>query len=453
MTPWTSDAVGASLLAGGFVLLLVLAETWSRLAKPNPELPRKLVHVAGGVGCLLFPFLVQSPWVVLSLALGMSALFALGAKSTFLRCLHSVARKSRGSEYYPLAVFLVYLASYGRPWLHVASILVLALADASAALIGSRYGRLRYVVEDADKSLEGSLVFLVVAFLTIHLPTLLMTDLPRPVCVLAALLVALLVTGFEVVSLHGADNLFVPLGVCVILDRITGKPLGEIAYQNVSLVAICLVLGGIAWRARTFNAGGTILVVLAVYGCWSLGGVEWALPVFLGIVLFVAFRTRLLATVEDLGGIRVRMASRALSVPFAFLVAANASGQYGFFYGGFLASSSVMASLACWKCFKANPKGQGGQWSPALFMGLFLCCALIVGLPAVVLCTAVGSVLGTALVAVLTALVVGMYQRARPFAEGTAWWRGSDFVACLVAGLGVLGLQLLGVVSVWGVGE
>ena len=452
MTPWTSDALGASALAGGFVLLLILAETWTRVAKPDPELPRKLVHVAGGAGCLLFPFLVQSPRVVLALALGMSALFALGARLTFLRCLHGVARKSRGSEYYPLAVFLVYLASYGRPWLHVASILVLALADASAALIGSRYGRLRYTVEDASKSLEGSLVFLVVAFLAIHLPTLLMTDLPRPVCVLAALLVALLVTGFEVVSLHGADNLFVPLGVCVILDRITGKPLGEIAYQNASLVAICVLLGSIAWRARAFNVGGTILVVLAVYGCWSLGGAEWALPVFLGVVLFVVFRTRLLATAWSLSGIRVRMASRALSVPFAFLVAANASGRYGFFYGAFLASSSVMASLACWKCFKATPKGQGGKWSPAPHLGVLLCCALVVGVPGALLGMAVGPVLATAVFAVLAAFVVGAYQRARPFAEGTAWWRGSDFVACLAAGLGVLGLQWLEVMSVWRVG-
>jgi dolichol kinase len=39
----------------------------------------------------------------------------------------------------------------------------------------------RYEVEDEKKSLEGSLVFLVIAFLAIHLPVLLMTDLPRPV--------------------------------------------------------------------------------------------------------------------------------------------------------------------------------------------------------------------------------------------------------------------------------
>jgi dolichol kinase len=453
MTPWTSDLVGALILAGGFLLLLVVAESWSRLANPNPEMPRKLVHAAGGVGCLFFPFLVQSPWVVLALALGMSALFALGGRLAFLRCLHGVARKSRGSEYYPLAIFLVYLASYGRPWLYVASILVLALADASAALIGSQYGRLRYTVEDESKSLEGSLVFLVVAFLAIHLPTLLMTDLPRPVCVLAALLVALLVTGFEVVSLHGADNLFIPLGVCVILDRITGKPLGEIAYQNVSLLVLCAVLGIIAWRARTFNTGGTILVVLAVYGCWSLGGVEWALPIFLGVVLFVACRTRLLAKVGSLSGIRVRVAFRAVSVPFAFLVVANASGRYGFFYGGFLASSAVMASLACWKCFTASSPGPGERWLPALLLGLLPCCALIVGVPGVLLCTAVGAVLTVALAATVTVVLVRIYQRARPFAEGSAWWRGSDSVACLVAGLAVLGLQMLGAVSAWRIGE
>ena len=453
MTPWTSDLTGALVLAGGFVLLLILAESWSRLANPNPELPRKLVHTAGGVGCLFFPFLVQSPWVVLALALGMCVLFALGGQLKFLRCLHSVTRRSRGSEYYPLAIFLVYLASYGRPWLHVASILVLALADASAALIGSQYGRLRYTVENEKKSLEGSLVFLVVAFLAIHLPTLLMTDLPRPVCVLAALLVALLVTGFEVVSLHGADNLFVPLGVCVILDRITGKPLGEIAYQNASLVVICAVLGIVARRARTFNVGGTILVVLAVYGCWSLGGVEWALPMLLGVVLFVASWTRRSAVAKRLGGVRVRVAARALSTPFVFLVAANASGKYALFYGGFLASSAVVAALAYGKCVGIGVRSPANHRRPVLLAELLFCCVLVVGVPGAVLAATYGSVLTTVGVAALSLFAVGLFQRVRVRDGKAAWWRGSDSVTSLVAGLGVLGLQLLGVVSCWGIGE
>ena len=205
------DLRGAVILGGVFVSLLILAELWRRLGTPKPEHTRKLVHLGGGVACLFFPFLIDSPWVVLAMALPLTGLFLAGAKLGFLKSLHGVARRSRGAEYYPLAVCLVFVLTRGRPWLYLSAVLVLAVADAFAALIGSRYGVVRYEVENETKSLEGSLVFLVIAFLAIHLPVLLMTDLPRPVCVLAALLVAALVTGFEAVSLEGADNLFVPL--------------------------------------------------------------------------------------------------------------------------------------------------------------------------------------------------------------------------------------------------
>ena len=59
-----------------------------------------------------------------------------------------MGRKSRGAEYYPLSVFLVFVMTPGRPWLYLAAVLVLAVGDAFAALIGSRYGVIRYEVED-----------------------------------------------------------------------------------------------------------------------------------------------------------------------------------------------------------------------------------------------------------------------------------------------------------------
>jgi phytol kinase len=191
-----SDLIGAAVLSAVFVGFLAAAELWRRFGHPQPEWTRKLVHVGGGLSCLLFPFLVESRWIVLGLALVLTALFAGAARLGLLKSLHGVERRSRGAEYYPLAVFLVLVLAGERTWLYVAAVLVLAVADGFAALVGSRYGVVRYGVEDGGrKSLEGSLVFFLLAFLAIHLPTLLMSDLPRPITVLAAVLVALLVTG------------------------------------------------------------------------------------------------------------------------------------------------------------------------------------------------------------------------------------------------------------------
>lgn len=333
------------ILGGTFLSLIVLAELWRRLGTPKPEHTRKLVHLGGGVTCLFFPFLIDSPWVVLAMALPLTALFVAGSKLGFLKSLHGVARKSRGAEYYPLAVFLVFVLARGRPWLYLAAVLVLAVADAFAALIGSRYGVVRYEVEDEQKSLEGSLVFLVIAFLAIHLPVLLMTDLPRPVCVLAALLVAALVTGFEAISLEGADNLFVPLAVVVVLGKITTKPLSEVIFQNLSLLVICLGVALLVWRARTLNVGGAIAFILFAYGTWSLGSWIWTLPVLLGFLGYLGAWARF-APPGHAAGVRVRTVTRALLPPFAMLALANGLRQPAEYFGPYLAACAAVFAFA-----------------------------------------------------------------------------------------------------------
>jgi len=88
-----------------------------------------------------------------------------------------------------------------------------------------------------------------------------------------------------------------------------------------------------------------------------------------------------------------------------------------------------------------------------LSMGLLLCCALVVGVPGMMQAMVFGSVLTTVGIAVVAAFAVGVFQSGRPRPDRTVQWRGSDFVACLMAGLGILGLQLLGLVSYWRIGE
>lgn len=96
----------------------------------------------------------------------------------------------------------------------LAGILVAGVADAAAAVAGKRFGRRRY---PGGKSLEGSLVFLVVV-----IPILLLaTGLP----LIAATGVALLLTAVEALSLPVDDNLYLPI-VAAFAAHVAGLPTG-----------------------------------------------------------------------------------------------------------------------------------------------------------------------------------------------------------------------------------
>jgi len=408
------------------------------------------VHLGGGIACLFFPFLVQSPWVVLALSLPLTALFVAGSRFGFLKSLHGVARRSRGAEYYPLSVFLAFLMTPGRPWLYLSAVLVLAVGDAFAALIGSRYGVVRYEVEDDKKSLEGSLVFLVIAFLAIHLPTLLLTDLPRPVCVLAALLVAALVTGFEAISLEGADNLFVPFAVVVILGKITTKPLSEVIFQNLSLLAICLGVGLAVWRFRSFNVGGAITFILFAYGTWSLGSWVWTLPVFIGFAGYLAAWLRF-APPGHAAGIKVRTLVRALLPPFSMLVLANSLARDETFFGPYLAAiAAVLAFSLDTGVFRLERRRSGALG--ALGLALFGTVLVVLGPCLVTRRLPLEQVLAIFAITAVATLANAAIELRDPTLPRSREWTAWRFLLSFVAAAAMLGLQALGMVPTWNPG-
>jgi phytol kinase len=89
----------------------------------------------------------------------------------------------------------------------------MAYGDASAALVGEKYGRRRYRVF-AKKSLEGSTAMFIVSFVSLAVSLVFFSFLyPIPLfgSILAALAVALVAVLAETFSPLGLDNLTVPL--------------------------------------------------------------------------------------------------------------------------------------------------------------------------------------------------------------------------------------------------
>ena len=443
-----ADLRGALLLGGAFFVVLAAAETWRRLGNPRPEWTRKMIHLAGGGVCLFFPLLIESPWVVLAMALGLSGLFTLAAASGFLKSLHGVTRSSRGAEYYPLAIWTVFLLCADRYWLYLSSVLVLAVADALAALVGSRFGRHRYEVEEEQKSLEGSLVFLLVAFSAIYLSMLLLADLPGVVCLFAALLVAILVTGFEAISLRGTDNLFVPIAVVVVLTKITAKPPAEIVAQNISLVLIIFCVALLVWYLPLFNVGGTIVLILYGYGAWSLGSWQWALPIFSGLLSYVLAWT-FLAPRREGSRLRVRGVARALLVPFMILAVANGTDGYASLFGPYVMASAVVLTGSVAKPLFALAEVRAGKTISGVLL-ISLLGSAVIALPPWLFqsATSISSLLVVPAVLFPATLLMVLLEGDGPNPRIRSWTASRIFVSLLAAGA-IYAVQAMNLVPHW----
>ena len=237
---------GMGLLVTVFTALTIGLRAYRRRRSPNAELVRKALHVGMGLVTLTFPWLFSSTWPVMLLSLvftlGLTLTrFFLTLRSLLVEVIDAVERKSIGDIVFPMAVGLLFRLSAGEPLTFCIPILILTFADPAAALIGARYGTLRYSIYEGEKSLEGSLAFLAIAFFCTLVPLLLLTGTGRVESLLIALILAFLLTLLEAIAWRGLDNLFIPLGAFLLLKSFLTLDLAALVTRlGIALVLVTL---------------------------------------------------------------------------------------------------------------------------------------------------------------------------------------------------------------------
>lgn len=265
------------VLALWLALVLAGAGLLRRSGWLAPEPARKLVHGALGLTAASLPWwfgrALVPVWVLCALAL--LALLALRASPPLRRrfggALHDVDRRSWGDLFFPVGVALCWSLAPGDPLRFSLPMLVLAVADALAALVGRSYGQRSYASSGARKTWEGSLAFALVTFLLAELPLLLGTDLGRGSSLLIALNLAVLLALVEGLAWRGGDNLAIPLVGLLALRYWLELATPVLAAHTAAL----LLLAALCWALRrwtTLDGGAVLACAVIAYLSWVLGG-------------------------------------------------------------------------------------------------------------------------------------------------------------------------------------
>lgn len=247
--------VGVLLVASFLLATLGLTHAAKRRCALTPELSRKIMHLALGASALAFPWLFHSSWppvVVAAMTIGVLVVLRTGALGREAgTVVHGIARRSEGDLYFPIAAALAFALARGDTLVYSIPLLTLSLADSVAAAVGRRYGRTHYPTLDhrARKSVEGSLAFFVVAFLTTCVSLAAGASMPPIDALLIAAVFAIHVTLIEAASWRGLDNLFVPVIGLLLLRRfltMDARPLTTLLIVTIALLMLLLSV----WRPR-----------------------------------------------------------------------------------------------------------------------------------------------------------------------------------------------------------
>jgi phytol kinase len=383
-----SEVMATLVLALISLLILLLGEGIHRALPHQPEIARKSVHFLSGLTALSFPYWIQSHWLVLLLASSFLAIVAVAKRKGMLKSIHGIGRKSYGALYFPLAVYGIFLLGHTRPVLYFIAILVMTVSDTLAALLGERYGSIRYAVEGTVKSLEGSVVFLFVTFLCVHLSLLLLTPIDKRSSIVIALVMALLVTGFEAISVSGFDNIFVPFGTYFILVKMTPQR-PEVTVEDLwKLLVLIAVTTPLAWKSRLFQASGLVGMVLLNYASWILCDFYWFLPLLLAQILLYLLTLYFVGKVaEEVTGYQIMVLLYSALIPIGLIFLSNTMDNRHLLYLPYLTAVAGQVAIIFYffvTIMKEGPAGPGARLKSNPLLAMAVCgtaATLLIGVP------------------------------------------------------------------------
>ncbi|MBI4346150.1 MAG: hypothetical protein HY553_04805 [Elusimicrobia bacterium] len=222
-----SPARGLLVEIGAAYAMLFTLTALGRTTRIRPEWVRNLAHACTSLLALTYPAVLKEGWAVVAMC-GVILAHVLAirewrpAKDHFGVILGGLEATSWGDIFLPVAIAATFFLAQGDWILFSVPVLILALADPVAAVVGNRFGKLRYPTLEGTKSFEGSGAFFAVAFCSAFAMLAAFSETSLPVAASISAALGLAATLVECVTWRGIDNLTVPIASCLVLQAFRG---------------------------------------------------------------------------------------------------------------------------------------------------------------------------------------------------------------------------------------
>lgn len=221
---------------------------------------RKILHIGAISVCAFAVYLIPDRdlllWIVMAAVPGLGYVVWSGFFSDPI-----TKRRSWGIFYFAVVyMVLLFFFRNSRPELVYYPMLVLALSDGLATVVGEKFGKYKYRLSSDSRTVEGSVTFFLSTLICLglgHLP--LTINRPFEIFVLI-IFVSIFLTLTEALSSKGRDNLWVPLGLGYWMLVSEDVDIGII----VMLLFLFIPAAAAYWafKAGWLQAGGAIAALL-----------------------------------------------------------------------------------------------------------------------------------------------------------------------------------------------
>ena len=268
----------------GIIIVLGMAEFIRHYKKWAPESTRQFVHIFIGLIVASGPFIFNANIQLMTLSTLFIAINMILLMSGKVKSMHATERKSYGTVYFPMAVLIMSYFWWDKPISFILAIIVLTIADPTAAFIGKN-GRTTFIPWRDKKSRRGSLAMFGTTILIIMLGTDILARfyhaaflIPLPVLIGLSIFTAFSAALAESISFRGSDNLSTPLitflSYEIFLINYTHGTLPQLLVWTVISIGIF----SLAWKQKSLSTSGAISGFLMGIIIFGSGGWPWIIP-------------------------------------------------------------------------------------------------------------------------------------------------------------------------------
>lgn len=205
----------------GFYAIIQVCELLYHKFNVSVEITRKTAHILGSISSLSFLVFFKSHWYVLVIASTFFLILWISKQKGMFRSIDLIERKSIGSYILPISIYLNFLIFefYDDNLYFILPVLILAISDPLAGLVGTRYKKAKRIKIQSvkfQKTYVGSLAFFIATYV-LTVSTFYFYNISSQNILILGFYFAIALTFMELISNRGFDNLSVPLLTAVLI--------------------------------------------------------------------------------------------------------------------------------------------------------------------------------------------------------------------------------------------
>lgn len=184
--------------------------------KFGEEASRKFVHIMLANVWFFYVLFINS----MVFACVLPAIFVvvnyLSYKFKLIKSIEREENDGYGTVYYALSLLVLAIFSYniGNPLVALPGILIMGYGDGFAAIIGKKISSKKYRIGNTIKSFAGSFTMFLISF---FISIIILTILNAQFFLIKGLMISVVATILEAISIKGLDNITVPIFVTILV--------------------------------------------------------------------------------------------------------------------------------------------------------------------------------------------------------------------------------------------